>query len=60
MKKLLVLTTLFGLLLASSVPAFGDSVTVAPPNAEKGNDHYVGNREPLLPSPLSKHTVAWP
>ncbi len=57
MRRLLLLTTFCGLVLASSLTAIGDSVTVAPPNAEKGNDYYVGNRAPLLPSPLIKMPV---
>ena len=57
MKRLLLLLALCGILLASSVPAMSDTVTVVAPDAEKGNDYYVGNRAPLLPSPLVKMPV---
>jgi hypothetical protein len=57
MKQRLVRTTLCALVLACSAVAFGDTVTMSAPHAEKGNDYYVGNRPPLLPSPLIKMPV---
>jgi len=48
----------FGLLcaamLAGGLPAAGGISAVRSPDTAKGNDFYVGNRPPLLPSPLIK------
>ena len=52
------LPSAFGLLcaamLTSSLPAAGGMVAVRSPDTTSGNDFYVGNRPPLLPSPLIK------
>jgi len=45
------------LALAGGLAAFGDTVAVAPPDVEKGNEYYVGNRPPLMPSALIKLPV---
>ncbi len=48
---------LLGTIFALGPAVVGDTVTVAAPNPEKANDHYVGNRAPLLPSRLIKMPV---
>jgi len=57
MRQRFLFVAFCGLVLANGRPAPGDSVSLAPPDVEKGNDHYVGNRAPLVPSPLVKLPV---
>lgn len=55
MKNLFLVTALLLAPLGTSESAPADTVaTVARPDTTRTNQFYIGNREPLLPSPLLK------